>query len=843
MNIDANDPRLTAFALGELEGPDREAIEATLAEDPQSRQFVEEIREVARLLGESFQQEQEHDATPALTPNHRHAIEAKLGATSAPAPTPSPTLAKAPRGRWVRPVQGLLALAASGLLVYVMLMPSLQSGRDFKLLSARLDDRRTTEAIADGYVSGPAGPAPPGLPLSSSSPPVVTYNAAPAQVGATSGGMPGMMGMEGMAQGGSMGMGGMSRGGMGMGMGMGIPNPAMGNASPPASAPVVGLELARGDVGDPSLAPAQLGQGLAFKRSYADASKPREAVPGVADRISLGKQPVAESQRTTGGRDKQLTDLSLASNVDAKDRRKRDAAGRDRFDASEKVVEEFRFKREVDRPAIRQELEEVRELGEAKLAEPAPTAEEFDRNPDNKFLRVQAEPLSTFSIDVDSAGYANVRRFLNQNTLPPVDSVRIEELINYFPYRDPPPTGDDPLAIHAEIAGCPWNPEHRLARISLTSKAIAKEGRPLSNLMFLIDVSGSMNQPNKLPLVKASLQRLVEELGENDRVGIVVYAGASGLALPSTSCLRKAEILSAIDQLQAGGSTNGGAGIQLAYDEAVRHFIKGGSNRVILATDGDFNVGVTSRDDLIRLIEAKRASGVFLSVLGFGMGNLKDSQLEQLANKGNGHYAYIDSLKEAEKVLVEEMGATLNTVAKDVKFQIEFNPEKVGAYRLIGYENRLLANQDFADDAKDAGEVGAGHHVTALYELVPAGKEAEVAPKAEPLAFQKPVETVPSPDTMVVKLRYKRPEESTSRLYEKRVEDKGTDFARASTDFKFAASVAGFGMLLRNSPYKGSLTYPGVLELAAGSLADDPSGYRKEFTDLVRKAQSLSPSR
>ncbi len=461
----------------------------------------------------------------------------------------------------------------------------------------------------------------------------------------------------------------------------------------------------------------------------------------------------------------------------------------------------------------------------------------FDPRNDNPFVAVGKEPLSTFSIDVDTASYSNVRRFLNQGMLPPVDSVRIEELLNYFPYHDPAPTGEEPVAVNCEIGGCAWNPDHRLMRVGLSCKPIDSTGRPPSNLVFLIDVSGSMDQPNKLPLVKSSLQRLVEELGENDRIAIVVYAGASGLVLPSTSCVKKAEILSSIDQLQAGGSTNGGAGIQLAYDLAVKNFIKNGVNRVILATDGDFNVGIANRDDLIRLIEAKRQSGVFLSVLGFGIDNLKDGQLEALADKGNGHYAAIDSLKEAEKVLITEMGSTLVTVAKDVKLQIEFNPAKVGAYRLIGYENRMLANQDFANDLKDAGEVGAGHHVTALYELTLPGK----AEAGEALRFQQTkAPEKPSPESVLIKIRYKRPNEDVSRPFERGVIDQGQDFSRSSADFKFASAVAGFGMLLRGSPFKGNLTYPGVLEIASSALGNDPSGYRAEFVDLVRKAQQLA---
>ena len=472
-----------------------------------------------------------------------------------------------------------------------------------------------------------------------------------------------------------------------------------------------------------------------------------------------------------------------------------------------------------------------------------PSTEAYDRVVDNAFVRVGQEPRSTFSIDVDTASYANVRRFLNQNTRPPKDAVRIEELINYFPYNDPPPTGDDPFSVHIEVAGCPWNPDHRLARIGLFGRPIDHDKRPSSNLVFLIDVSGSMNEPNKLPLVQASLRKLVEQLGENDRVAMVVYAGASGLVLPSTSCLHKPEILSAIDQLQAGGSTNGGAGIQLAYDQAVQNFIPKGTNRVILATDGDFNVGLTDQDELVRLIEAKAKSGVFLSVLGFGTGNLKDSNMERLADKGNGHYAYIDSIQEARKVLVEEMGATLVTIAKDVKIQVEFNPAKVGAYRLIGYENRLLRNRDFNDDTKDAGEIGAGHHVTALYELVPAGKE-ESLPDVEDLEFQKPAATAapgePRPESLIVKLRYKQPDGETSKLIKRGVVDDGSTDAKASGDFQFAGAVAGFGMLLRDSPYKGNLTYEAVLKLAEAGAEEDASGYRREFIELVRKARSLS---
>jgi len=594
------------------------------------------------------------------------------------------------------------------------------------------------------------------------------------------------------------------------------------NASPPGQRQ--GQQQGQGNQGQPGQGrgpggQGQGGQGQGQGQGQSH-SRPKDPFDQLALSRETGQVRLAEVDKT---RNEAVESLSLSKG-------KRDAVEAEQIiPPAAAPVTDFL---DVDAAAIR----------DPQLA-PQPDAEQFDRHTDNPFVPVALEPLSTFSIDVDTASYANVRRFLNQNTLPPVDAVRIEEMLNYFPYHDPAPTGEHPLAVHAEVGGCPWNPDHRLMRVAMTSKPIPAEGRPLCSLTFLVDVSGSMDQPNKLPLVKASLRKLVEALGENDRLGIVVYAGASGLVLPSTSCLKKAEILSAIENLQAGGSTNGGAGIQLAYDEAVKHFIKGGANRVVLATDGDFNVGISDRGRLVQLIEAKRRSGVYLSVLGFGMGNLKDGQLEALADKGNGNYAYIDSLDEAEKVLIKEMGATLVTVAKDVKLQIEFNPAKVGAYRLIGYENRMLAAQDFADDAKDAGEVGAGHHVTALYELVPPGKEGAVTPAAaEEREF--PTEKVaasPRPETLVVKVRYKRPDEETSRPFKVGVVDKGLDFSRSSADFKFASAVAGFGMVLRHSPYKGSMTFAGVVEIAGSALADDPSGYRKEFVSLVRRAQAISP--
>ncbi|MBW2261214.1 MAG: VWA domain-containing protein [Deltaproteobacteria bacterium] len=468
--------------------------------------------------------------------------------------------------------------------------------------------------------------------------------------------------------------------------------------------------------------------------------------------------------------------------------------------------------------------------------------EAYDHIVDNPFLAVAQNPLSTFSIDVDTASYSNVRRFLSQESMPPKDSVRIEEMVNYFSYDYAPPKGPDPFSVHVEVAQSPWSPGHRLARIGLKGREVEASARPPSNLVFLLDVSGSMTPPSKLGLLKKALKMLVGQLDERDRIAIAVYAGASGLVLPSTSCDDREAILDALSRLEAGGSTNGGEGIELAYETATKNFITGGVNRVILATDGDFNVGTTSQGDLQRLIEKKAETGVFLTVLGFGMGNLKDATLEKLADKGNGNYAYIDSLAEARKVLVEEMGGTLVTIAKDVKIQVEFNPERVHAFRLIGYENRLLAAEDFNDDTKDAGEIGAGHTVTALYEIVPAGQDVDL-PGVDPLKYQKPMGktgAAASGELFTLKLRYKMPDGDTSKLIERPVTDIGESWAEASNDFRFAAAVAGFGMLLRDSSFKGTATYASILALAEKALGEDPRGYRKELLGLVSSAKKLS---
>ena len=474
--------------------------------------------------------------------------------------------------------------------------------------------------------------------------------------------------------------------------------------------------------------------------------------------------------------------------------------------------------------------------------------EAYDSIAENDFLSAKENPLSTFSIDVDTASYANVRRFLNDGQLPPKGAVRIEELLNYFTYDYAPPSGDAPFSTNLEVADCPWQPDHRLVRIGLKGREIPAADRKPANLVFLIDVSGSMDEPNKLPLLKQSLRLLVDQLAENDRVAIAVYAGSSGLVLESTS--NKMAIRDALENLQPGGSTNGASGIKLAYEQAVANFQKDGVNRVILATDGDFNVGVTSQSDLVDLITDKAKSGVFLSVLGFGTGNVKDSTMEKLADKGNGNYAYIDSLREGKRVLVEQMGGTLVTIAKDVKIQVEFNPNVVSSYRLIGYENRALKKEDFNNDEKDAGEIGSGHTVTALYEVVPANA-AQASSSVDPLRYQsnsggKKTESSssaiagPLSEMLTVKLRYKQPAGDVSQKLEFPLHDDGKKLAAASTDFRFASAVAEFGQLLRQSEHRQLASWDATIARANDAKGEDRGGYRAEFIELVKRARDLT---
>ena len=487
----------------------------------------------------------------------------------------------------------------------------------------------------------------------------------------------------------------------------------------------------------------------------------------------------------------------------------------------------------------------VAEVARMPMAPPQPgfvrppqwNTEEYKRLQDNNFQEVRTSPLSTFSIDVDTASYSNIRRFLNSGGLPPIDAVRTEELLNYFTYDYPQPTGEHPVAVTTEIGDSPWNPERKLLLLGLQGKNIATENLPPSNLVFLIDVSGSMWSPNKLPLLKTAFKMLAQQLRPQDRVAIVVYAGAAGLVLDSTPGSEKGKIIAKIDSLQAGGSTAGGAGIKLAYKVAKEHFLEGGNNRVILATDGDFNVGASSEGELSRLIEGYRDDRIFLSVLGFGMGNIKDNKMEMLADRGNGNYAYIDNALEAKKVLVSQMAGTLHTIAKDVKIQVEFNPAKVKAYRLIGYENRALADRDFNDDRKDAGDMGAGHSVTALYEIIPA-EDKNFVSSVDPLVFQQ-TKSVPSNDWLQIKVRYKQPQSNDSSLMTTRVPDVSATSTLSSENFRFAAAVAEYGMLLRNSEFKGQSSYLQALTLARGARGVDEQGYRAEFIKLLEVSQIL----
>jgi Ca-activated chloride channel family protein len=469
----------------------------------------------------------------------------------------------------------------------------------------------------------------------------------------------------------------------------------------------------------------------------------------------------------------------------------------------------------------------------------------YSKIQENAFHTVGKEPLSTFSLDVDNASYTNVRRFLNEGQLPPRDAVRVEELLNYFHYQLPAPTAvsPDPVRISAELSECPWAPGHQLARIGVQAKQIETAALPPANLVFLVDVSGSMNGPDRLPLVQAGLKLLVRQLRPQDHVALVAYAGAAGLVLPPTPGSQQNDILQAIDRLESGGSTAGGAGLRLAYSVAQQNFQKKGNNRVILATDGDFNVGESSDEAMEQLIVQQRETGVFLTVLGVGRGNLRDSRMELLADKGNGNYAYLDNLDEARRTLVAQFGGTLFTVAKDVKLQVEFNPARVASYRLIGYENRLLANEDFNNDRKDAGELGAGHTVTALYEVVPVNTSNPLVDKLKYQANQ-PVSGAANSaaDVLTVKLRYKEPHGMTSKLLAQPLAGGAVPIAQASADQQFAAAVAEFGLLLRQSEERGTATYASAAKLAQAGRGSDADGYRAELLRLVQMAEGLTPA-
>lgn len=495
--------------------------------------------------------------------------------------------------------------------------------------------------------------------------------------------------------------------------------------------------------------------------------------------------------------------------------------------------------KQVPIPQPRQKRTTLMTMGDAVF--PPSTSletESYTLSKESSFINSSNDPLSTFSIDVDTASYANIRRFINGGSLPPVGAVRIEEMINYFNYDYPQPA-DKVFSLTTEIGPCPWQPKHRLARIGLQAKSLPEAKLPPSNLVFLIDVSGSMNNPNKLPLLKKSMLMLVDQMKDTDKIGIVVYAGSDRVVLPPTPGEQKEKIRKAISTLTSGGSTHASSGILTAYDLARQGYIPDGNNRVILASDGDFNVGVTTRGELEKLIGDKRKTGIYLTVLGFGMGNYQDDTMEILADTGNGNYAYIDSLLEAKKVLFKERASSLYTLARDVKIQVEFNPAIVGGYRLLGYENRLLADEDFRDDKKDAGEVGPGHAVTALYELIPAG--SDTVPDVDNLKYQKQTALEYADEIMTVKVRYKTGNTDDSELVSQSIKESSPTFDRTSDDFRFAAAVAGFGMLLKESPHKVNITYTLLLDLARKSRGTDGEGYRAEFIRLLETAELLQP--
>lgn len=779
MKFSPDSPELTAYAVGELPEPERTALEAQLAIDPALQAELTALLAAMDQLRADFAAEPQ----PELAPVQRAWIEGR-----APAPTnprgPNPDArSTAPRGwslsRWLL---GTLA-AASVLLVAVRLAAptrKLHRGQTFEL------------------ANGPASPAPtpapaptpsaPAQPPETETPRSITANAPQRAVRPT--------------------------------------------ATPIPTSPVATDTPTRSSSGTlSSAAPPQPSPAKADRRTLGLAERNGA---DVKLRMNSAQRSVVPNSTVTRRTSIPVADSALPA--------PRPAAAP--LDSTPPHTGEFRA---ATAESIRSEPLLAKRYGLAKA--PETTREAYTPITENPFRTVEEAPLSTFGMDVDTASYANVRRFLREGALPPPDAVRLEELINYFPYDLPAPQGKDPFGVIVEVAACPWNNAHRLIRVAVKARDFPSDQRPRANLVFLVDVSGSMEPENKLPLVKKSLRLLVEQLTPQDRVALVTYAGEAGVVLDSTPGSEKPKILAAIDRLGAGGSTHGSAGIQSAYALARKSYDAESINRVLLCTDGDFNVGTVSRDGLLELITEQARSGVFLSVLGYGVGNYQDTTAELLADHGNGNYAYIDSFREARKVLREQLQSTLVTVAKDAKVQIEFNPAKVARWRLLGYENRVLADRDFKDDQKDAGEVGAGQSVTVLYEIVPAGPNLA---GVDPLRYQrqpKPAGGAASDranapanhrgELFFLKLRHKLPTAATSTEWTTAVQDDDRLWTRTSDDFQFSAAVAGFGLLLRNSSHRGTVTHDTVLRLAQEGLGADPEGYRAEFIDLVRQAQRL----
>jgi len=831
MKIDVNDPRWTAYALGELEdGAERAEIEAALNESAEARRLVTDIRSTAGMLAEDLR----NQPAVGLTAGQRGRILAGVAIAQ------SRILNRRSRI--------LVGLAAAAALVLVV-MAGNQLYRHARNTASQASPapiatkkpQPQKPAVAAAAAPAPVAAAPSRRPLTAAAtPPPVTK--APSRGPLTAAATPPHQ-VDPRAAGESKP----------------APKPETprfasltGRITDAAGGVIPGAEIQITDeaTGAKTRAVSGLDGKYSFPNLNPGAHTLTASMPGFKQATITG---LNLNERSAGNLHLKLHVGGISETVTvsatAEPPQAINAASISNLPLRERgTVSVFSYKPGQDitadgiplklggvRPSVSDVVRRAQEY-----PRPGFNTEAYDYIRDNPFLEVAQNPLSTFSIDVDTASYANVRRFLDSGSLPPKDAVRIEELINYFAYDYAGPRDGRPFAANMEVSAAPWDPAHRLLRIGLKGREL-EGSRPPANLVFLLDVSGSMQPPNKLPLVKESMRLLVDRLTEADNVAIVVYAGASGLVLPSTSGYQKEKIREALDRLQAGGSTNGASGIELAYRTAEQSLLRGGINRIILATDGDFNVGVTNRGDLTRLIEEKAKSGIFLSALGFGMGNYKDSTIELLADKGNGNYAYIDSLLEAKKVLVDQIDSTLVTIAKDVKIQIEFNPAEVGAYRLIGYENRLLNKEDFNDDAKDAGEIGAGHTVTVLYELVPPGVDVPGA-KVDPLRYQQQAPATSaqrSGELLTLKIRHKEPDQDRSVLAEYVLRDSGMNFSQASRDFKFAAAVAAFGMVLRDSPYKGSATLESALQWAQQGLGSDQYGYRQEFVRLTHRAISI----
>jgi Ca-activated chloride channel family protein len=807
--INPNDPKWTAYVLGELDEADARAVERLLESSPEARALISDLTLASAALQEGL------DAEPAdtLTAAQRAAIR---------------RAADVPSGGWLSWVgtRWSVALTAAATVLIAAVVVQWPGGQQSQRSEGTLasapkaveTNRQSAEPAAPRSTTsgpGPLASAAPGPPSSTGGSTVPTLTVEPASP---------------LAQAGTATLTGTVRDPSGAV----LPGVTV-TATDASGSTVSALTDATGRYSFPNVDPGQsyrvTGTLAGFKTASADV--PVDRVAAVEKDLTMAVGALAETVTVTG--DTPILDTFTSA----------------------------RAARVEQAPAPPTARAVAPPPAAAPRAGGAPNAlaasdsftrgrtsigsESYATTSENRFVRASEEPLATFSIDVDTASFSNVRRFLTRNQLPPPDAVRVEELINYFTYDYPRPTGGRPIGATMAVTRAPWNTRNRLLRIGVKARDLDPGRRPPSNLVFLVDVSGSMNTPEKLPIVKSALKLLVDQLGENDIVSIVVYASATGLALPPTRGDHKDAIARALDDLQAGGSTNGGAGIQLAYRQATANFIRGGVNRVILMTDGDFNVGVTDQSDLTRLIEERATSGVFLSVLGFGMGNLKDSTMEKLADTGNGHYAYIDTLNEARKVLVEEMSGTLVTVAKDVKIQVDFNPAKVEAYRLIGYENRVLRPEDFNNDLKDAGDMGAGHTVTALFEIVPRGGTVPGG-SIDPSVFQPATRSAPPPasnsnDLLVLRVRYKLPDASESTRMDIPLADRDVAFASADADLRFAASVAAFGMILKNSPNRGDATLSWVLDTASASQGSDRGGYRDEFISLVRRAIALSARR